>query len=70
VNAIAAAVTKARALLAFVGILALLGHDWSTWDRVIVGLALVLAVAIESSADGHRIWPYTLKRPARFDTAA
>jgi hypothetical protein len=61
VSTVAATVTKARSLLAFVGILSLLGLDWSTWDRVLVGLALVAAVAIESSADGHRIWGRTLR---------
>jgi hypothetical protein len=61
VSAIVAAVTKARSLLAFVGILTLLGLDWSTWDRVVVGLALAAAVALESSADGHRLWGRTLR---------
>lgn len=60
-STVAAAVTKARSLLVFVGILTLCGLDWSTWDRVIVVAALVVAVALESSADGHRLWGRTLR---------
>jgi len=70
VTAVAAAVTKARSLLAFVGILSLLGLDWTTLTRITVGLALAAAVAVESGADGHRIWPHRIKRPARYDKAA
>ncbi|MFF1341113.1 hypothetical protein ACFVYT_24870 [Streptomyces sp. NPDC058290] len=68
-TAIAAAVTKARSLLAFVGILSLLGLDWTTVTRIVIGLALAAAVAMESGADGHRIWPRHL-RPTRYDKAA
>ncbi|MGW6703589.1 hypothetical protein ACWGDE_01665 [Streptomyces sp. NPDC054956] len=69
-STVATAMAKARSFLAFIGVLALLGSDWSTWERISLGLALVVMVAIGSSADGHRIWPHTLKRPTRFDTAA
>ncbi|MFD4912827.1 hypothetical protein ACFWNR_06345 [Streptomyces virginiae] len=68
-TAIAAAMTKARGFLAFIGVLSLLGLDWTTWTRIAVGLALVLAVAIDISADGHRLWPGRI-RPARYDKAA
>ena len=64
-----AAMTKARFFLAFIGVLSLLGLDWTTWARIAVGLALALAVAIDISADGHRIWPHRI-RTARFDKAA
>lgn len=66
---VAAAMTKARGFLAFVGVLSLLGLDWTAWTRIAVGLALVLAVAIDISADGHRIWPHRL-RTAHYDKAA
>jgi hypothetical protein len=69
-NSVIAAVTKARSFLAFVGVLSLFGLDWTTWTRVVVGLALALVVAMESSADGHRIWPRHLKRPTRYDITA
>lgn len=69
VTSIAAAAAKARSFLAFVGILSILGLDWTTWTRIVVGLAITLAVATESSADGHRIWPRHL-RTARYDKAA
>lgn len=70
-NAATAAVTKARSLLAFVGILSILGLDWTTVTRIVVGLALVAAVAMESSADGHHIWPRHLRNipPQRHPTA-
>lgn len=66
---IAAAMTKARGFLAFIGVLSLLGLDWTTWTRIAVGLALALAVAIDISADGHHIWPHRL-RTTRYDKAA
>ncbi|WP_327738433.1 hypothetical protein OG749_36225 [Streptomyces nojiriensis] len=66
---VAAAMTKARGFLAFVGVLSLLGLDWTAWTRIVVGVALVLAVAIDISADGHRIWPGRI-RTARYDKAA
>lgn len=68
-TSLAAAMTKARGLLAFIGVLSLLGLDWTTWTRIAVGLGLALAVAMESSADGHRIWPRHL-RTTRYDKAA
>lgn len=67
-TSIAAAVSKARSLLAFIGILSVLGLDWTLWTRIIVGLALVVAVAMEAGADGHS-WPSRLKR-IRYGTAA
>lgn len=69
-NSIAAAMSSARSFLAFIGVMALLGSDWSTWERVSLGLALIVMVAIGSTADGHRIWPRNLKRPIRYDKAA
>lgn len=68
-TAVAAAVTKARSLLAFVGILTLLGLDLTTVTRIIIGLALAAAVGMESSADGHRIWP-RIPKPTGYKTAA
>lgn len=68
-TSIAAAATKARSFLAFIGILSLLGLDWTTVTRVVVGLALAIGVAMESSADGHRVWP-RLKRPVHYGKAA
>lgn len=68
-TSLAAAMTKARGLLAFVGILSILGLDWTTWTRVAVGLALAIAVAINVGADGHRLWPRHL-RTTRYDKAA
>lgn len=69
-NSITAAMAKARSLLAFVGVMSLLGTDWTTWGRVSIGLALVVTVAISSTADGHRLWPRPVNRPARFGKAA
>jgi hypothetical protein len=71
VTSVAAAVIKARSFLAFVGILSLLGLDWTTVTRIVVGLALVAAVAMESSGDGHRLWPRPLRTvpPQRQPTA-
>lgn len=70
-TAVIAAVTKARSLLAFVGILSILGLDWTTSTRVIVALALVAAVALEAAADGHRIWARPLRSvPAQRRTTA
>ncbi|WP_411102464.1 hypothetical protein [Streptomyces sp. cmx-4-9] len=60
-TAAVAAVAKARSLLAFIGILSILGLDWTTTTRIVVGLALAAAVALESSGDGHRIWPRPLR---------
>ena len=68
-SAITAAISKARSLLAFIGILSVLGLDWTVWTRIVVGLALVVAVAMEAGADGHSIWPSRLKR-TRYGTAA
>lgn len=68
-SSIAAAMTSLRSYLAFIGLMALLGSDWSTWERVALGLALVLVVAINLGADGHRIWPRHF-RTARYDKAA
>lgn len=64
-----AAATKARSFLAFIGVLSILGLDWTTTTRIIVGLALAAAIAMETSGDGHRIWPRHL-RPTRYDKAA
>jgi hypothetical protein len=69
VTAVTAAVTKARSLLAFIGVLSILGLDWTTTTRIIVGLALAVAIALETGGDGHRIWPRHL-RPTRYDKAA
>jgi hypothetical protein len=69
-TSIAVAMTKARAFLVFVGVLSFLGFDWTTWTRIAAGLALALAVSIDMSADGHRIWPRNVKRPVRYDKAA
>lgn len=70
-TAVVAAVTKARSLLVYVGILSLLGLNWTTWDRVIVVLALVAAVALESVADGDRLWARPLRSvPAQRRTTA
>ncbi|MFI8499436.1 hypothetical protein ACIGFK_13205 [Streptomyces sp. NPDC085524] len=68
-SAITAAVSKARSFLAFIGILSVLGFDWTTLTRIVVGLSLAVAVAMEASADGHSIWPSRLKR-SRYGTAA
>lgn len=68
-NSLTAAVSKARSFLAFIGILSVLGFDWTTGTRIVVGLSLAAAVAMEASADGHRIWPNRLKR-TRYGTAA
>jgi hypothetical protein len=68
-STLAAAMSSARALLAFVGVLAVLGASWSVWERIAMAIALVLAVALTTAADGHRL---TLRRnpPIRFDKAA
>ncbi|WP_030303467.1 hypothetical protein [Streptomyces katrae] len=55
-TAVTAAATKARSLLAFIGVLSILGLDWTTTTRLIVGVALVAAVVMEIGGDGHRIW--------------
>ncbi|MFK0222204.1 hypothetical protein ACIQWN_28940 [Streptomyces vinaceus] len=64
-----AATTRARSLLAFIGVLSILGLDWTTATRIVVGLALAMAIALETSGDGHRIWPRH-PRPTRYDKAA
>ncbi|MFE3577871.1 hypothetical protein [Streptomyces vinaceus] len=69
VTAAVAAAGRARSLLAFIGVLSILGLDWTTTTRIIVGLALAAAIALETSGDGHRIWPRR-PRPTRFDKAA
>lgn len=70
-TAIVAAVTRARSLLAFVGILSLLGLDWTVGTRVIVVLALMAAVALEAAADGDRLWARPLRSvPAQRRTTA
>lgn len=68
-TSIAAAVSKARSFLAFIGILSVLGFDWTTGTRIVVGLSLAIAVAMEAGADGHSIWPSRFKR-SRYGTAA
>lgn len=68
-TAAVAAVSKARTLLAFIGILSILGLDWTITTRIVVGLAPVAAVALESSGDGHRIWP-RIPQPSRHKTTA
>lgn len=60
-STVVAAVTKTRTLLVFVGILSLFGLDWTTGTRVIVVLAVVAAVTLESASDGHRLWGRTLR---------
>lgn len=57
VTAPVAAATKLRNLLAFIGLLSILGIDWTLWSRIVVGLSLAIAVAIAVTADGHRIRP-------------
>jgi uncharacterized membrane protein len=68
-SALAAAMANARGLLAFIGVMTVLGADWSVWSRIAMGLALIVAVALNTAADGHRL---TLRRnpPIRFDKAA
>lgn len=55
-----AAASKARVFLLFVGVVSLLGLDWSLRDRILVGLAIIIAVALEVGLDGHRVWPRRL----------
>jgi len=68
-SAAIAATTRARSLLAFIGVLSILGLNWTATTRIVVGLALAVAIALEISGDGHRIWPRHL-RPTRYDKAA
>jgi hypothetical protein len=56
-TAAVAAAAKARAFLLFVGIASLLGLNWSVWDRIVIGLAIVVAVTVEVGFDGHHVWP-------------
>lgn len=70
VNAVAAAAIKARSFLAFIGLLTVLGLDLTAFTRIVIGLGLALAVALESSGDGHRIWARRRKHPTRYDKAA
>lgn len=60
-TAAVAAAAKARVFLLFVGIASLLGLDWTVSNRIIVGLAIVVAVAVEVGLDGHRVWPRRLR---------
>lgn len=69
-TALAAGMSSARALLAFVGFMALLGSEWSTWERIAMGLALIAAVALTVTADGHRLTLRRIPRPTRYDKAA
>ncbi|MEU3903294.1 hypothetical protein AB0F20_05695 [Streptomyces goshikiensis] len=70
-TAAVAAAAKARVFLLFVGVASLLGLDWSAWDRIVVGLAIIVAVAVEVGLDGHRVWPRRLRtvQPQRHPTA-
>ncbi|MFC9821398.1 hypothetical protein ACFWG6_30960 [Streptomyces erythrochromogenes] len=67
-STLAAAMANARALLAFIGVMTVLGADWSVWSRIAMGLALIVAVALNTTADGHRL--RRTPRPIRFDKAA
>jgi hypothetical protein len=67
---LAAAMANARALLAFIGVMTILGADWSTWSLIAMGLGLVVAVALNTAADGHRLTLRRNPRPIRFDKAA
>ncbi|MFD5419477.1 hypothetical protein ACFWJT_15810 [Streptomyces sp. NPDC127069] len=69
-SAVAAAATKAQSLLAFIGLLTVLGWDLTTFIRIVIGLGLALAVALESSGAGHRIWPRRIKPPTHYSKAA
>lgn len=69
-STLAAAMSSARALLAFIGLMALLGSAWSTWERIAMGLALIAAVALTVTADGHRLTLRRVPRPTRYSKAA
>ncbi|KOU17034.1 hypothetical protein [Streptomyces sp. WM6349] len=69
-SALAAAMANARALLAFIGVMTVLGADWSIWSRIAMGLGLIVAVALNTAADGHRLALRRTPRPLRFDKAA
>lgn len=69
-STLAAAMSSARALLAFIGFMAVLGADWSAWERVAMGLALIAAVVLTVTADGHRLTLRRIPRPTRYDKAA
>lgn len=69
-STLAAAMSSARALLAFVGVLAVLGAQWSVWERIAMAIGLVLVAALTTAADGHRLTLRRNPRPLRFDKAA
>ncbi|MFF3620036.1 hypothetical protein [Streptomyces sp. NPDC002467] len=69
-NSLTAAMGIARGLLAFIGVMTVLGAEWSTRNCVVMGVALVVAIALSAGADGHRLTPRRIPRPTRYDTAA
>ncbi|KOU30205.1 hypothetical protein ADK53_28725 [Streptomyces sp. WM6373] len=65
----ATAARRAGQLLMFIGVLTVLGVDWSIWDRIAIGIALVLAVAATIHLGADRpVWPRP--KPTPYDTAA
>ena len=69
-SSLAAAMANARALLAFIGVMTVLGADWSTWSLIAMGLGLILAVGLNTTADGHRLTLRRIPRPTRYSKAA
>ncbi|MGW6872888.1 hypothetical protein ACWGHD_04465 [Streptomyces xanthophaeus] len=63
------AARRAGQLLTFVGVLSVLGVDWSVWDRIAIGIALLAAVVVtvHLGSDGQRTWP---RQRTRYDTTA
>lgn len=61
----ATAARRAGQLLMFVGVLTVLGVDWSIWDRIAIGIALLLAVVVTVQLGGDSLRP----KPTRYDTA-
>jgi hypothetical protein len=68
-NPAATAARRAGQLLMFIGVLTVLGVDWTIWDRIAIGIALALAVLATIHLGTNRpIWPRA--KPTRYDKAA
>lgn len=69
-TAAAIAARRAGQLLMFVGVLTVLGVDWSVWDRIAIGITLLAAVVgtVHLGTEGRPAWHRP--KPAPYDTAA
>ncbi|MER7734113.1 hypothetical protein ABTX80_24800 [Streptomyces erythrochromogenes] len=65
-NPAATAARRAGQLLMFIGVLTVLGVDWSIWDRIAIGIALLLAVVVTVHLGSDSLRP----KPTRYDQAA